>query len=81
VKTKRTRAIEISVQTEEFLVMKQRRTMARHWCTQCAKEVGMMPLQEFDDCPSVLQRVESGRIHLKEAPKGLFLVCLASLAD
>jgi hypothetical protein len=77
------RRVEITVETERLLIIRQRRSILA-WCRECGREAEMvslkeaqalsrMPGQEF--CESAPAR----RWHLSETQEGTFLVCLASL--
>jgi hypothetical protein len=78
-KKKTTRTVEISIKTDEHLVIRHRRSVSRIWCAQCGKEVGTVSLSELGNLASVLQRANAEeKFHLIQTPAGL-LVCLNSL--
>jgi hypothetical protein len=80
VKAKRT---QITVETYEVLVVKQRASLSRRWCAACNEETAAIDLQ--DACNSGLSReavqrhLESGRLHLIDPTDDLPLICLNSL--
>lgn len=78
-KKKTTRTIEISIKTDEYLVIKQRRSVTGIWCARCGKETRMV---RVEDLKSVVEDVEpdsaSGHVHCTNSPEGL-LICLDSL--
>ena len=79
-KKKTTRTIEISIKTDEHLVIKQRRNVVRMWCAQCGAETRVARLEELGEHASAVQSKTAGRaVHLIETTEGL-LVCLNSLA-
>jgi hypothetical protein len=80
VKDKKT---EITVETYEVLLIRQRSGLSRSWCASCSKQVALISLD--DACMSGLsieaiqRQVETGRIHLIETTCGSSLICLSSL--
>jgi len=82
-KTKRT---EITIETEEFHILRGALRSARAWCGECQAEVRMMSVDEAATAAGVNERtiyrwVESGKVHFMETLQGSLLVCLASLRD
>ena len=77
------RKIEITIETYEVLLIKQRGSVSRSWCKSCSKQVALISLD--DACAAGLsaetisQRGETGRIHLIEIAGELPLICLNSL--
>ena len=77
------RKTEITVETYELLIVKQRGSLSRTWCASCGKHVAVISFK--DACMSGLnleaaqQLVEGGRLHLIETAVGFSFVCLDSL--
>ena len=80
VKDKKT---EITVETYEVLLIRQRSGLSRSWCASCSKQVALISLD--DACMSGLsietiqRQVGTGRIHLIETAGGSSSICLSSL--
>ena len=82
-KTKR--RIEISVERNEFLIIKRPETLLPRWCESCAGTVVMVTPEEAAvvagvSWRTISQRVEEGRVHFTETPDGLLLICINSLS-
>ncbi len=83
-KKKRKRITEITVSTDEFLVIRRPRNRAFAWCEQCA---GRTPVASPEDAArvagvsarTVYRWIEGGKVHFIETHAGL-LICLDSLA-
>jgi hypothetical protein len=76
-----TRTIEISIKTDEHLVIKQRRNITRAWCAECSKTVRVISPAELGEFAGAVQRQTGGReVHLIETPEGWF-VCLNSVGS
>lgn len=78
-----TRKVEITIQTEQFLVVRGIRT-GREWCPQCGRESDMVNLQTAAaltraDLATGQARLQSGDWHASAAADGTLRVCLASL--
>jgi len=83
VRTKR--RIEISVEGNEFLIIKRPETLLAKWCESCEGTVLMVTPEEARVIAGVSWRtisqwVESGRVHFTETPEGLLLICINSLS-
>lgn len=82
-KTKRT--IELTIERNEFSVLRKCRGSAYAWCGVCAKSVGMVTPEEAArrtgvSMRAIYRRVEEGGLHLLETPEAPLLICLESLA-
>src|SRR5436853_1528605 len=83
--TKRTRTIEIEVEKDELLVVKNQRESIRAWCDQCGAEVEMATPEAAANMAQVIpckiyRWSESGKIHFTETQTGSLLVCLNSVS-
>lgn len=79
----RTRTTEITVETEETVVIR-RPTTVRVWCVKCATAVLAARPEVAAAATSVspreiYRRVESGAVHFQESADGSLLVCLDSI--
>ncbi|HKP86131.1 MAG TPA: hypothetical protein VJZ26_08545 [Blastocatellia bacterium] len=79
--TKRT---EITIETDQVLVIRRRRKTLRTWCAACARKVVMVTADEAAAVAHVSLRtlyrwVESCTVHFTETQEGLLFVCLDSL--
>jgi hypothetical protein len=78
------RKIQITVETHEVLVIRERGNLYHIWCARCGKQTAVISLN--DACMSGLtveatqRQVETGRLHLIERGGGFSFVCLDSLA-
>jgi hypothetical protein len=81
--TVKDRKIEITVETCEVLLVRQRGTLNFGWCADCSKQVALISLS--DACSSGLsaeeihRQAEAGLLHLIEIIKGVPFICLNSL--
>lgn len=77
------RKIEITIETYELLVVKQRGSLNHLWCASCGKQVAVICFK--DVCMSGLnlaaaqRQMETGGLHLIELTVGFSFVCLESL--
>jgi len=77
---------EITVETERLLVIRRRYQAVEEWCDDCQKIALMI---RPDQAAAVTGRtlraiftdIESGRLHFRESPDGLLLICLNSLLE
>ena len=81
---KSTRSVEITVETDELLIIKEQRGRAVTWCTACAGEARMLRPEAAatlwgTSVREIYRRVEAGQLHSVERPGGLLLVCVNSL--
>ena len=75
---------EITVETERLLIIRRRYRAVEEWCDGCGEQALMI---RPDQAAAVTGRtlrtiftdIESGRLHFRESPDGLLLVCLHSL--
>ena len=82
-KTKRT--IEVTIERNEFSVLRNCRGSAYAWCGVCARSVGMVTPEEAArrsgvSVRTIYREIEVGGLHFLETPQGLLLICVASLA-
>ena len=75
---------EITVETEEILIIRRRGSAARPYCRSCREQTRMITIEEAMALASgslraILRRVEAGEIHYEETAGGLLLVCPTSL--
>jgi len=84
VKTRR--RIEITVETDQVLVVKKPGRAVSAWCGECNRRVRMATAEQAALLAGVSTRqlyrwVEASKLHFTETPEGLLLVCLDSLAQ
>jgi len=77
-KKKTTRTIEISIKTDERLVIKHRRSVTRVWCAQCGEETSVTLIEDPNRSASEL-RAEGEQPHFIETAGGSF-ICLGSVS-
>ena len=77
------RRTEITVETYEVLVIKQRGSRNRGWCPSCGKHVAVMTLNDASraglSIKAAQRPMEAGRLHLIEMAGGVSFLCLDSL--
>jgi hypothetical protein len=78
------RRTEITIETEEVIVIRQRRRLFRAYCAGCAQQVIMVTVDQAaaaaDKSSRLIYRMaEAGSIHFLETPEGFLLICLQSL--
>jgi hypothetical protein len=83
-KVKRTRSIEISVEREEFLLIRRPVSRTTLWCAECGENVPMLRLEDATavtgaSWQAVLRRVEARDVHSTETPDGILFICIKSL--
>ena len=76
--------MEITIETDGFLIPWTLRQPRLIWCAACAREVKMITPEEAAAVAGVTERAiygwtEAGKVHFTETPSGLLLICLASL--
>ena len=81
-KTKR--RVEITIETDEVIVLRHRIQVSRSWCAQCSEKTAMVTADQAAVVAGVNSRtiyrwVEEGKLHFTETPHGLLLICLSSL--
>jgi len=79
------RKTEITFETYEVLLIKQRGGFRRGWCATCAKQVALISMDQTRlsglSTEVIRQAVEAGRIHLVEAGGESTLICFDSLTQ
>jgi hypothetical protein len=78
------RRTEITVETDEVIIIRQRRRLLRAWCKECAQQTMMITV---DQAAAITQKssrliyrmAEAGYIHFAETPEGFLLICLQSI--
>jgi hypothetical protein len=78
------RRTDITVETDQVVVIRQHKSLARAWCEQCAGQVKILTVGQAAAVASVSQRtifrrVEAGLLHFTETPDGVLFICLNSL--
>ena len=68
---------EITIETERFLVVSQRRAGTILWCQHCGKNV---PMLTVDEVATTCSSAEANQLHFVRTPEGRLLVCSNSLA-
>jgi hypothetical protein len=81
---RRKRRTEITFQTKERLVLRQRRSPVRVWCEGCGQQTQMITAEAAAVVAGVSRRTiyrwaETEKLHFTETSDGLLLVCLNSL--
>jgi len=75
---------EITVQTDELLIIRRGDSSVRAWCMDCSAEVRMIPASEAValagiDMAGILKMVASGDVHWVQGGTCAPLICLKSL--
>jgi hypothetical protein len=75
---------EITVETEELLIIRRNRAASTEWCEACSEAVEMLrPERAAAICGvstrTIYRRVESQSVHYIETPDGLVWICPNSL--
>jgi hypothetical protein len=78
------RRTEITVETEQVLILRRARRATRAWCPKCRAEVGMVAPEDAAtlgglSLRAVCRRVEAGELHFRETADGRLFICLNSL--
>lgn len=78
------RRTEIRIEVERTLILRQCPYPTQYWCELCAAQVEMLSPEDAALAsgrrPRAIYRlVEANRLHFRETPEGLLLVCLPSL--
>ena len=81
---KRRRRTETTIETYEVLAIRTSRAAAQVWCPKCGGRVPLIKPEEAAALFSVNARtiyrwVETDRVHFREMPEGLLLICVNSL--
>jgi hypothetical protein len=81
----KTRTIEITFESSEVLVIRQRGKLAKAWCPHCGKRVGMIGMEDAGEAgltqEAICERAEDGQLHLIEPGGGLSFICLNSVVE
>jgi hypothetical protein len=85
-RAKVSRRTEITIETEEILILRRRFKTERIWCRQCAEKVVMLTMEEAAVTAGVSSRIvyqwiEGFNLHFTETPTRLLLVCPNSLSS
>ena len=77
---------EITIETERFLVVSQRRERAILWCSGCEKKVPMLTVSEAarfaGTTPLMISElVEAAQLHFSVTMDGQHFICPNSLAS
>ena len=67
---------EITIETESFRVVSRRRKGTLRWCTQCAKNVVTLTVDEA----AAIGFAEASLLHFLVTPAGRLMICSNSLA-
>jgi hypothetical protein len=83
---RRSKSIEVTVETRRLIAIKGRRCSAAADCPLCGPAAGMVTLDEAALLAGVNYRViwqwaESGKLHCRETQEGLLRICPRSLLD
>ncbi|HVG22275.1 MAG TPA: hypothetical protein VNI02_24775 [Blastocatellia bacterium] len=75
---------EITVETDEIIIIRQPRRLARIWCRKCARQVMMVTVDQAAAVTGkssrlIFRMAEAGNIHFAETSEGFLLICLQSL--
>jgi lipoate-protein ligase A len=75
---------EITVETEQILIVRRPTGGGEAWCDGCAAIVRMVTPEEAATLTQtttrdLYRRVEAGEMHFAERPEGALLLCLNSL--
>jgi hypothetical protein len=83
---RRTKRLEITVETDESIVITPLNSAAHVWCRDCNQPVRMLAPEAAARLSGVSwreisRRVEGGRLHFKEMADGRLLICANSLCE
>lgn len=75
---------EITIETEQVVVVRRRAQTTASWCDGCSAFVRMVTPSEAAllthiSARTIYRQAENGELHFTETPEGTLLVCLASL--
>lgn len=78
------RRTEITIETEEVIVIRQQKRLLRACCSECAQQVIMLTVDQAAAVANKSSRLiyrmaEAGSIHFLETREGFLLICLQSL--
>ena len=77
---------EITVETERLLIIRRRYQAVEEWCDGCGKLALMIRPDQAAAVTGLTLRnlfsqIDAGRLHFRELPDGLLLICLTSLLE
>jgi hypothetical protein len=77
---------EITVETERLLIIRRRYQAVEDWCEGCGEVVLMIRPDQAAAVTgrtlrTIFSEIEDGRLHFREFPDGLLVVCLTSLLE
>jgi hypothetical protein len=80
------RRIEITIETEQVVLLHQRQESVTAWCPVCADSVQMLTLEEVAVLTSLhpqdfSDQAAGGQFHFTEIPEGQLWVCLNSVLN
>jgi hypothetical protein len=80
------RRTEITVETDEIIIIRQPGRALRIWCKECDRQVMMVTVDQAAAITSrssraIFRMAEDGSIHSAETPERFLLICLQSLAS
>jgi hypothetical protein len=77
---------EITIETERFLVVSQRRERSIVWCSVCDRKVAMLTVDEAATAAHttplvIFELAETGQLHFAVTREGQQFICPNSLAS
>lgn len=83
---KQKRKAEITVETEQIVIIHQAGQLIRSWCPGCASRVPMVTSQKAalllgSSLRTVCRQVEAGQLHFYEAENSSLYICLNSITN
>ena len=72
------RRIEITVETEQVIILRERGERITGWCPVCAESVQMLAAAEAD---ALVGLAADTQLHFTEMPDGTLRLCLNSLLN
>ncbi len=75
---------EITIETEQVVVIRRQAEIIESWCDGCSAFVRMVTPEQAAllthiSARTTYRRVEAGELHFTETPEGTLLICLDSL--
>ncbi len=76
---------EITIETEQVVVIRRQAEINERWCDGCSAIVRMVTPEQVAlltqiSARTIYRRVEAGELHFTETPEGALLICLDSLS-
>jgi hypothetical protein len=83
---RKSRRIEIRIQTHQVLIVQSAASVTRNWCAQCGQQVNMIRMEKQSALKAESLRasgiqVNADKLHTTEMPDGSLLLCLNSLVE